>query len=99
MRLNRLLVLPGIFVFAAPVAAQDITMTGQVRPRFEFRDPSGGSKDESTSMRVRLGMKAVVDPNLIIFVQMQDVRTWGEETHPLFDYTADQLDLHQGYLQ
>jgi len=99
MKLNRLLALAGIFVCAAPVAAQDITMTGQVRPRFEFRDPSGGGKDESTSMRVRLGMKAIVDKNLTIFVQMQDVRTWGEETSPLFDYTADYLDLHQGYLQ
>lgn len=99
MKLNRLLVLAGVFVFAGPVAAQDITMTGQVRPRFEFRDPSGGGKDESTSMRVRLGMKAVVDPTLTIFVQMQDVRTWGEETSPLFDFTADHLDLHQGYLQ
>ena len=99
MKPNKWLALTGIFAFAAPVAAQDITMSGQVRPRFEFRDPSGGGKDESTSMRVRIGMKAAVDDNLTIFVQMQDVRTWGEETHPLFDYTADKLDLHQGYMQ
>jgi alginate export protein len=99
MRPSKWLALVALLAVAAPVAAQDITMSGQVRPRFEFRDPSGGGKDESTSMRVRLGMKAAVDENLTIFVQMQDVRTWGEETHPLFDYTADNLDLHQGYLQ
>ncbi len=86
-------------VGATPTAAQDVTLSGQVRPRYEYRDPVGGGKDGTTSMRVRLGALAEVDANLSVFVQLQDVRTWGEETHPLFDRSADQLDLHQGYLR
>jgi hypothetical protein len=50
-------------------------------------------------MRVRLAVEAAIDANLTVFVQLQDVRLWGEETHPLFDYRADNLDLHQGYIR
>lgn len=33
---------------SAPASAQTVSMHGQVRPRFEFRDPSGGG---STTLR------------------------------------------------
>ena len=75
------------------------TFHGEVRPRYEFRNPLGGGPDQFTSMRVRLGLEAMLDANLSVFAQLQDVRIWGEETHPLFDYRADNLDLHQGYLR
>ncbi|NNL30908.1 MAG: hypothetical protein HKO77_07785, partial [Gemmatimonadetes bacterium] len=81
---------------AAPVLAQEVTLTGQVRPRFEFRDPVAGGLDDFTSMRVRLGVDALIERGLSVFVQVQDVRIWGEESHPLFDFSADALDLHQG---
>ncbi|MBT8488456.1 MAG: alginate export family protein [Gemmatimonadetes bacterium] len=84
---------------AAPVLAQEVTLTGQVRPRFEFRDPVAGGLDDFTSMRVRLGVDALIERGLSVFVQVQDVRIWGEESHPLFDFSADALDLHQGYLR
>lgn len=83
----------------APSAAQDVTFSGQVRPRFEYRDPVGGGRDDFTSMRVRLAADADVDDGLSVFIQLQDVRIWGEESHPLFDFSADALDLHQGYLR
>lgn len=88
-------------VVAEPVtlAAQDVTISGQVRPRYEFRDPVAGGLDDFTSMRVRLGVDALIEPGLSVFVQLQDVRIWGEESHPLFDFSADALDLHQGYLR
>ena len=91
-----------VLVAAAPIQAQvQTTLHGEVRPRYELRDPSGavGGPDEFTSMRVRLGLEAVIDANLTVFAQLQDVRLWGEETHPLFDYRADNLDLHQGYIR
>jgi len=87
---------------AAPIHAQvQTTVHGEIRPRYELRDPDGaaGGPDEFTSMRVRLGVEAVIDANLTVFAQLQDVRLWGEETSPLFDYRADNLDLHQGYIR
>lgn len=90
----------GLTSLAVPsVQAQQTTLHGQVRPRYEIRDPSGTGTDEFTSMRVRLGLDVEVEDGLSIFIQAQDVRIWGEETHPLFDYSADDLDLHQGYLR
>jgi len=86
-------------VTAPPATAQDVVLNGQVRPRYEFRDPSGDGLDDFTSMRVRFGLDADLEDGLSIFIQVQDVRTWGEESHPLFDYSADNIDLHQGYLR
>lgn len=84
---------------AFPVAAQDVSFHGQIRPRYEFRDPVGTATDEFTSMRVRLGLEAQLDPSVTLFVQMQDVRLWGEETNTLSDFRADNLDLHQAYIR
>jgi hypothetical protein len=86
---------------AAPTdaGAQVVNLTGQVRPRFEFRDPVAGGKDDFTSMRVRFGADVQIESGLSVFIQGQDVRIWGAETHPLFDYSADAVDLHQGYLR
>ncbi|MDH3269992.1 MAG: alginate export family protein [Gemmatimonadota bacterium] len=82
-----------------PAAAQNLTFSGQVRPRYEYRDPVAGGLDDFTSMRVRFGLDAEIEPGLSIFVEAQDVRIWGGETHPLFDFSADAFDLHQGYLR
>lgn len=91
------LVLTSFTTFA--LSAQEPALHGQVRIRYEYRDPSGGGPDAFTSMRVRLGLDVEIEEGLSIFIQAQDVRIWGEESHPLFDYRADNLDLHQGYLK
>jgi Alginate export len=84
---------------AAPAPAQNVTFQGEVRPRYEVRDPVDGVRDGFTIMRVRVGLEAAVDPDVSVFIQVQDVRLWGEESNPSGDYTADHLDLHQGYLR
>ncbi len=87
-------------ILAAPASAQQTRLGAEVRPRYELRNPAGsGGVDEFTSMRVRLGLAAVLDESLTIFAQIQDVRLWGEESSPLLDYRADNLDLHQGYFR
>lgn len=87
-------------VLAPPAAAQQATLHGQIRPRYEFRDPFfGGGRDEFTSMRVRAAVQAALDPGVDLFIQLQDVRTWGEETNTLGDYRADNLDVHQAYIR
>lgn len=80
------------------VSAKEITVGGQIRPRFEFSDPVGGGYDTFTSMRVRAHLSAKLDKNVDAFIQLQDVRLWGEETNTLGDFNANNFDLHQGYI-
>ena len=99
MRPSTWLAVVALLTLALPADAQEVRFSGQVRPRYEFRDPSAGSSDSFTSMRVRAAVQALVDKNLSLFIQMQDVRIWGEEGNTLSDFRADNLDVHQAYLR
>jgi hypothetical protein len=97
-----LLALLPIFALPPTLEAQDsnqVTFGGQVRPRFESRTPADGSWNSFTSMRVRAALDARLEGNVRIFVQLQDVRLFGEEGNTLTDYRADNFDLHQGFLE
>ncbi len=88
-----------LLVTASPGFAQQVTLHGQVRPRYEFRDPApDGRADEFISMRVRAGIEAALANDIAVFIQLQDVRLWGEETGTASDFSADNFDLHQGWL-
>lgn len=92
--------LTGIAVFAAlPVGAQEVKVHGQIRPRSEVKSPAARGLGSFTSMRVRLGIEAALEKNVRVVIELQDVRLWGEETHPLFDFSANQFDLHQGFAE
>lgn len=85
----------------ACLAAQELTWGGQVRVRGEVRDPTpgiGGDGITFTSMRTRASLLAALDGDVSIFIQLQDVRLFGEERSTLADFSADGLDLHQGYI-
>lgn len=87
---------------ALPAAAQEVELGAQVRPRYEARDPGDpvtGESDIFISMRVRASVRARLERGVSLFVQLQDVRLWGEETSTLADFDADHFDLHQGWLQ
>ena len=100
MRKANLLALAAIGVAgASPLSAQDLTFHGQVRPRYESRDPAGTGRDGFTSMRVRASIEAALEKGLTIFVQLQDVRRFGEEGSTLADFSADNFDVHQAYLR
>lgn len=79
------------FMLAQPVAAQT-TFGGQVRPRFETRT---GSASQFVSMRTRAHLAHAFEHGGL-FVQLQDVRLWGEEASTM-DAAADALDVHQGF--
>jgi len=84
-------------------AAQEVDLKfgGQVRPRFEYRNPlqlPDGSAENFTSMRTRFDLRAGLDDNLSAFIQIQDVRLWGSEGNTLGDFSADGLDIHQAYI-
>jgi len=86
---------------ALPIQAQTIELGGQVRPRFEFRDPTapGGGAESFTIGRTRIDATVLHQDGIWGFVQIQDVRIWGEESSTVGDFRADGLDLHQGFLQ
>ncbi|MDT8341514.1 MAG: alginate export family protein [Longimicrobiales bacterium] len=92
-----------LVTFLAPhvAAAQKITVSGQVRPRSELRDPSGaaGGSQSYTSLRTRIGALYQAQGPVRAFVQFQDVRFFGEELGTLSDFDADNQDLHQGWLE
>ena len=103
---SRKLVTFVLFLAALPTTAVaqevDLKFGGQVRPRFEYRDPLAlpdGGAETFTSMRTRLDMRASLDDNLAAFIQIQDVRLWGSEGNTLGDFSANGLDIHQAYIE
>ncbi len=78
-------------------AQKEIVWGGQIRPRYQLRDPFGSDYDSFTSMRVPTQLVASLDSDVDLMIQLQDVRLWGEEKNTLTDYSADKFDLHQGY--
>jgi len=89
------------FLIPLAASAQNVTVSGQVRPRTEYRDPSGAAGESQfwTSLRTRVGATYRSSGPVTAFVQVQDVRFFGEETSTLADYRADNFDLHQGWVQ
>ncbi len=86
-------------LIALPIKAEtNVVVGGQIRPRFEVRQPVGPGHDVTTTMRVRADIKASLDRDIGVFIQFQDVRLWGEELNTLDDFRADNFDLHQGYM-
>jgi hypothetical protein len=81
------------------LAAQTTTMHGQLRPRYEYRNPVAGQSDAFISMRVRADIRSILSDRVRTRIQIQDVRTWGEETNTLGDFSADNFDLHQGFIE
>ncbi len=75
-----------------------ITFSGEVRTRGEYDRPgSGVGGDGVTLLRSRFGAGARLTGGARIFVQIQDSRVFGEKGTT--SGSADQLDLHQGYLE
>lgn len=83
---------------SAAQARPTLTWQGEIRPRFYGREPVDGQWDSWISMRARLGLDARIEPGLGLFIQVQDVRLWGEELSNR-DSRADAVDFHQAYLQ
>jgi hypothetical protein len=78
-----------------------VTPLGEYLARFrhtEGRNFAEGGGDDFVTQRARLGAKFELG-DLEAMVQLQDVRVWGEETDTVQDFSANGLDLHQGYLE
>lgn len=75
-----------------------LTWQGEIRPRFYSREPVQDQWDHWIEMRTRLAVDARLESGLGLFIQIQDVRFWGEEVSSR-DRSADGVDFHQAYLE
>ncbi|UCG51366.1 MAG: alginate export family protein [Candidatus Latescibacterota bacterium] len=94
-----LLVLIG---FVNPVWADDQwDVSGQIRHRFESDDKDFGNTKYTNFNLLRTRLNVLFSPTEGVtgFVQLQDSRVFGEETSTLSDGSADNFDLHQGYIE
>ncbi len=92
-----------VFTGASPVVAADdvnFEVHGQYRPRFYYK----GAQDFDASTnrvlvrhRARLGAGFDYKSLVGTYIEVQDVRSFGEETNTLTDFSADGFDLHQAY--
>jgi hypothetical protein len=64
-------------VAVPPAAGQDLRLTGQLRPRFEQRDPNIPPPLGDVTMRTRLGVAGTLPENIRIRLDVQDVIIWG----------------------
>lgn len=63
---------------AHDVAAQDVRLTAQLRPRFEHRDPDFPAPPlGDVTMRARAGLVASLPEDLALRIDLQDVIIWG----------------------
>lgn len=81
----------------------EVLMVPQLQYRLRYRHDEGhdfldNAAQDSLRHRARLGLTASWKQRLTISVQLQDVRTFGEEIHPTQDYSADGFDAHQAFL-
>lgn len=75
-----------------------VTWHGEIRPRVENRKPVAGGWEYLTSMRARIAADVRMSSGLGLFIQVQDVRIWGEEIS-VRDRSADNMDFHQAFLE
>jgi len=81
---------------------KSLTLGAELRWRFEgrfnydFRD-NAGTDEDFVEQRARLSADAELTDQLRAFVQVQDVRSFGEETSTTDD-SADGIDMHQAFL-
>jgi hypothetical protein len=95
-RASRSTVVFAVLAFAgtAQAGAQQITLSGQLRPRMEARSSKDRS-DEFVTMRARAALRAQPAPILFVLIEMQDVRLWGGELSTTAN--PDRVELHQAY--
>lgn len=86
---------------AAPLAAQGIEFSGQIRERSEFDDKSFNESqhhDVFHLLRTRLKATATVNEQVRVVAEVQDARTFGQEAGTM-NTGSPAFDLRQGYVE
>ncbi len=98
---------PPASISAHPLVAlsggTSLTLDAQLRPRVVAhtgRDFVDATKADQVyvTQRARLGVELRAESGLAVVVQLQDVRAWGEEDHPLNDADGNAIDAHQAHV-
>lgn len=82
-----------------------LTVGAQYRLRYEAQidldldDDTRPGVNDFFTQRARFALGFDLSERLSMFLQLQDVREWGEETNTLLDYRADGLDMHQAWAE
>jgi len=88
-------------ILTAQIAFSQVWKFGsQIRYRYEAVDKDFSDETSLNSFgaqRTRFNAKYTQD-DLSLFIQIQDMRNYGSEISTLDDGSADNLDLHQGYI-
>jgi hypothetical protein len=87
----------------APLAAQEVVVGGELRPRFEVRHPvvrdwTTRETRDFVSMRTRASLLVTLPRDVRGFVQLQDVREWGADPNTMA-LEARGLNLHQSWIE
>ncbi len=91
---------PGGLAAQTPIHVRSVHPEGELRLRGEWDGRTAATGDDQAVLsRIRLGALADLEPWLRVVVQLQDARAWGTEANTLTDASADQFDLHQGYVE
>lgn len=82
------------------VTEERFSVSGQARTRFEWNDADFTTGDADLVQLMRSRVRVVGRPNVDtrVVLELQDARLWGEESSTR-DADADQIDLHQAYLE
>jgi len=91
----------GVVALPALAQAANVEVGGQLRYRGEYdvRDFNPDTNaDFVNTQRSRVNVK-YNNGRYHGFLQIQDVRVWGEEANTLTDASADSLDMHQAFLK
>src|SRR6185312_7235372 len=81
-----------------------LTITGQVRTRTEFRDGqgtlpvAGQTPTMFTSQRTRLNVGYATD-HLKLYTSFQDIRDWGQEQSTISNMDVNKLMLYEGWAE
>lgn len=98
----RLLVIAAISGSILAAQTEAISIGGQFRLRSEFDNKDFSSSREASLahlLRTRISVVVHKIEGVSLMIQLQDSRTFGEETSTLTDGSADRLDFHQAYLK
>jgi hypothetical protein len=88
-----------VSIISHAVYAVDVKVGGEYRLRFENREPTNfnqaGPTDRFVLQRTRINFDGKFENGVGFFAEIQDSRTWGNETSTLTQMSF--IDLHQGY--
>ena len=85
-------------------ASAQITLSGQLRPRFEFRDGYGTLEPKTGKSAALITQRSRIVFNykwnkLIFHTAIQDVRVWGQDASTISNADGNKLGVHEAWAE